>query len=87
MTLNPTVVFSKPLHVEIEQRPVPELKPGQLLVRTSCTLISTGTELTELAADFEPGTAWGEIVSFPFVPGYNNISRRVSMTPGPRRAT
>ncbi len=48
MDSNPTVVFTQPRQVVIEQRE--ELTPAkdQLLIRTRVTLISTGTELTIL---------------------------------------
>lgn len=70
---NPTVVFPEPKRVTIEDRPRPVPGGGELLVKTSRTLISTGTELTILRGEFPPGSKWAEYGKFPFVPGYDHI--------------
>jgi|YNPNPStandDraft_1061719.scaffolds.fasta_scaffold22317_3 2-desacetyl-2-hydroxyethyl bacteriochlorophyllide A dehydrogenase len=70
---NPTVVFVEPRRVTIEDRPRPVPGEGELLVQTSRTLISTGTELTILSGEFPPGSKWAEYGKFPFVPGYDHI--------------
>ena len=69
---NPTVVFCAPGKVQIEKRAIPTPQPGQLLLRTQCTLISTGTELTILNGASSPGSKWAQF-AFPFIPGYDNI--------------
>ena len=76
---NPTVVFTQPKTAVIEDRDIPSPGPGQLLVRTRRTLISTGTELTIFAGDFAPGSAWAEYAVFPFVPGYSNVGEVVEV--------
>jgi len=76
---NPTVVFTQPKTAVIEDREIPSPGPGQLLVRTGRTLISTGTELTIFAGDFAPGSAWAEYAVFPFVPGYSNVGEVVEI--------
>ncbi len=76
---NPTVVFRGPGDVLIEEREVPTPQPGQLLVRTACTLISTGTELTILNGCGAPGSKWAQYGTFPFVPGYDNIGEVVAV--------
>ncbi len=43
---NAQVRFVEPGQVELEARPVPAPGATQVLVRTSCSLISTGTETT-----------------------------------------
>ena len=55
---NPTIVFRGPGDVALEERPKPELKAGGMLAETSCSLISTGTELTILSGEFPKGSAW-----------------------------
>ena len=70
---NPTVVFTEPKHVTIENRPIPKPADGGMLVRTQKTLISTGTELTILNGEFPPNSNWAGYGKFPFVAGYNNI--------------
>jgi len=70
---NPTVVFKKPKEVVIEDRIKPQLGDGEVLIKTKCTLISTGTELTVLSGDFPKNSSWAEYGKYPFVPGYSNI--------------
>lgn len=70
---NPTVVFTEPKHVVIENRPMPAPGDGAMLIQTLKTLISTGTELTILNGEFPRDSAWSAYGRFPFVPGYNNI--------------
>ncbi|HRU04428.1 MAG TPA: zinc-binding dehydrogenase [Candidatus Brocadiia bacterium] len=70
---NPTVVFPQPRQVVVEDRPVPKPGPGELLIRTTRTLISTGTELTVLSGEFPPDSAWSRYGRFPMTPGYNNV--------------
>jgi len=44
--------------------------PGQVLVRTHLSLMSTGTENIVFNRLFEPGTHWDNWVKYPFHPGY-----------------
>lgn len=73
MTINPTVVFAAPDQVVLEDRPMPETGPTDLLVETHCSLISTGTELTLLGGDCPPGSVWADCARFPITPGYDNV--------------
>jgi len=82
MPENPTVVFTAPETVVIEDRPVPEPAEGQVLVKTRRTLISTGTELTILKGEYPKGSAWDAYGKFPFVPGYDNVGDVVKVGPG-----
>ena len=70
---NPTIVFTKPGEVVIEDRDVPSPEPGEMLIRTTLTLISTGTELTILSGEFPSDSAWSACGSFPHTPGYCNV--------------
>jgi 2-desacetyl-2-hydroxyethyl bacteriochlorophyllide A dehydrogenase len=70
---NPTVVFVEPKHVVIENRPTPVLGDSTMLVQTTRTLISTGTELTILNGEFPRDSAWANYGKFPFTAGYDNI--------------
>jgi 2-desacetyl-2-hydroxyethyl bacteriochlorophyllide A dehydrogenase len=79
---NPTIVFTQPGQVMIEQRPLPEASQGQVLVRTKRTLISTGTELTILSGDFPKDSAWSRYGRFPFVPGYDNVGEVIAVGKG-----
>ncbi len=79
---NPTIVFTQPGQVVIEQRLVPESTQGQALIRTKKTLISTGTELTILSGDFPEDSAWSRYGRFPFVPGYDSVGEVIGVGEG-----
>ena len=82
---NPTVVFTKPREVVIEDRPKPSPEAGELLIKTGCTLISTGTETTILSGEFPPDSAWSHYGTFPFTPGYDNVGEVIDVGPGVSR--
>ena len=64
-----------PREVAIEPQQFADPEPGQVLVKSERTLISTGTELTGLTGDFQPGTAWDRWIRYPFATGYCNVGR------------
>jgi len=82
MPRNPTVVFPARGKVVIEERDVPEPRSGELLIKTRCTLISTGTELTILSGQFPPDSRWAAYGRLPFVPGYDNVGEVIDVGPG-----
>ncbi|EIP99064.1 theronine dehydrogenase-like Zn-dependent dehydrogenase [Opitutaceae bacterium TAV1] len=45
----------------------------EVLVRTTCSLLSTGTETIVYARKFDPGTHWDNWVRYPFYPGYASV--------------
>lgn len=79
MTTNPTVVFTDVETVSVEERPVPEPGPTEVLIRTARTIVSTGTELTVLSGDVPSGSAWDDHIEYPFTPGYNNVGTVVEV--------
>jgi 2-desacetyl-2-hydroxyethyl bacteriochlorophyllide A dehydrogenase len=80
---NPTVVFPSPKQVVIEDRDRPTPGPGQVLIATEISQISTGTELTILAAEYPADSkAWANYGKFPFVPGYSNIGKVIGLGDG-----
>ena len=82
---NPTIVFTAPGEVVLEDRDVPSPDPGELLIRTRLTLISTGTELTILEGKYPPGSAWARYGKFPFLAGYNNVGEVLRVGEGVAR--
>jgi len=82
MAKNPVVVFLKPGKVVVEEREVPTPAAGQILIKTICTLISTGTELTILSGEFPKDSNWANYAKFPFVPGYDNVGKVVKVGKG-----
>lgn len=79
---NPTVVFKEPMVVTVELKPMPDLKEGRVLIRTTKTLVSTGTELTILKGEFPKDSAWARYGRYPFTPGYDNVGVVVDVGPG-----
>jgi len=75
--INPAVSFEAPRNVDLKDGEMPRPAPGELLIESSATLISTGTELTALAAEEPPGTVWASLRRFPGTPGYCNAGRVV----------
>ena len=82
MAANPTVVFTGPRQVVVEDKPVPEVRPGQVLIRTHCSLISTGTELSCLLGDLQRGDIWTNYSKYPSHPGYSNVGTVIEVGEG-----
>jgi len=80
MDNNYTVVFPEPQKVVLEEGPVPQPGPGEVLIRTKVSLISTGTELTIFSGEF--GKEWGRYGKFPFRAGYCNVGEVVETGAG-----
>jgi 2-desacetyl-2-hydroxyethyl bacteriochlorophyllide A dehydrogenase len=72
---NPTIVFEEPGVVKVVPAEITQPKPGEILVETTVSLISTGTELTILSGEFPKDSMWAAYGRFPFVAGYSNIGR------------
>lgn len=69
--LTTTVVFPKKDVVEVRQVETDEVKPGQIMIETERSLVSTGTELRCLQRGFSAAAPqWAEWVSYPFNTGY-----------------
>lgn len=79
MNANEAITFTAPLDVTIDEREVPEPKAGEVLVKTTRSLISTGTELTLLGGNAPAESTWAEIGAFPIEdPGYCNVGEIVA---------
>jgi threonine dehydrogenase-like Zn-dependent dehydrogenase len=79
---NEEIVFTEPGVVRVEPCEVPEPGAGEMLIGTRSTLISTGTELTVLAADYPADSQWAAMFPFPMRPGYDNVGEVVAIGPG-----
>jgi 2-desacetyl-2-hydroxyethyl bacteriochlorophyllide A dehydrogenase len=75
---NPTLVFPEAGAVELRDRPAGDPGPGELLVETEHSLVSTGTELTVLSGEYPDGSEWDEYGTYPFVAGYCNVGTVVA---------
>lgn len=68
MAANPTIVFTGPRVVAVEDLRPPEPQAGEVLIRTHCTQISIGAELAVLEGDAPGGETWREM-RFELTPG------------------
>ncbi|MDP6779502.1 MAG: zinc-binding dehydrogenase [Candidatus Latescibacteria bacterium] len=72
-----TITFPAPRTVELREEAVGDPGPGQVLLRTSVSLISTGTEGMCYRGDFDPDSFWG--VQYPHTPGYSNVGQVIKV--------
>ena len=73
------ILFTGKDQVEVSEEPLKEMGPNDFLVRSSKSLISTGTESISLSRLFDPGTHWDAWVTYPFHPGYSLIGQVVAV--------
>lgn len=66
------IIFSEKEKAELVREPLRKPGENELLVRTSATLISTGTETICYGRRFAPGTHWENWVKYPFSTGYSH---------------
>lgn len=66
------IVFAGKEQVELQRSQVPDPGPGEVLVRATRSLISTGTECICYAHLVEPGTNWERMVRYPMAAGYSH---------------
>ncbi len=71
------LVFTGKQQVESEKFSLPSPGPGEVLVRTRLSLMSTGTENIVFNRLFDPGTHWDNWVKYPFYPGYASVGEAV----------
>ncbi|MCE2467731.1 MAG: zinc-binding alcohol dehydrogenase [Caldilineaceae bacterium] len=72
-TTTPAVFFDGPRQCSVRDQVLDWPLPGQVLVRSQLTLISTGTELTLYSGEFPEHSKWAGMARYPFTPGYANI--------------
>ncbi|HUS80324.1 MAG TPA: zinc-binding dehydrogenase [Armatimonadota bacterium] len=77
--MNHRVVFTDVCKVEVQAAEMPTPGPNQMLVRTSKTAISTGTELTMLMSDFPEGSKWDKMTHYPTGAGYSHVGEVVEI--------
>jgi 2-desacetyl-2-hydroxyethyl bacteriochlorophyllide A dehydrogenase len=80
--LSRRLVVRKPRELAIETIQLPPLTSSEIVVKTSRTLISTGTELTFYTGDFPKGSFWDSISRYPITLGYSNCGTIVSVGEG-----
>jgi 2-desacetyl-2-hydroxyethyl bacteriochlorophyllide A dehydrogenase len=73
------IIFTGKDQVEVSQEPLKEMGANDFLVRSTQSLISTGTESICLGRLFDAGTHWDAWVKYPFHPGYSLIGQVVAV--------
>jgi 2-desacetyl-2-hydroxyethyl bacteriochlorophyllide A dehydrogenase len=77
------LTLAEPFHLRWDELDVPDPGPGEVLIETRKTLISTGTELTAYMGDFPPDSVWSDYVVYPWRGlGYSNVGRVAALGPG-----
>jgi len=66
------ILFGGKERVVLERASVPEPGPGEVLVRATWSLVSTGTECICYGQLFEPGTNWERYARYPMPAGYSH---------------
>jgi 2-desacetyl-2-hydroxyethyl bacteriochlorophyllide A dehydrogenase len=66
-------VFTGKQQVQLEPFSPGEPSPGEVLVRLTLSLMSTGTENIAFNRLFEAGSHWDRWVKYPFYPGYSAV--------------
>src|SRR3954467_11453438 len=65
--------FPAARRAELQRLPLAAFGPRSALVRTTTTLISTGTETIAFGQRFDPGPHWARSVRYPFAAGYSHV--------------
>jgi threonine dehydrogenase-like Zn-dependent dehydrogenase len=80
------VVINGPGIVSIERNPIPLVKPNEVLVKTSYSLLSNGTERTIFSGSYSRNSHWEQWIRYPFTPGYASVGTIVDIGPGVDKA-
>ena len=79
MDKNYRVIFPERSKVVLEECKMPTIGDDEILVKSEVSQISTGTELTRLEANVEPGTPWAKEISYPIMKvGYSVVGKVVA---------
>lgn len=73
--MNRTVTFTKPSEVKIILSDIPQPQDDEVLIKTSRSLVSTGTELTILSGEFPKESRWNDYGQYPFKAGYSAVGK------------
>jgi threonine dehydrogenase-like Zn-dependent dehydrogenase len=76
------IQFTGKSALQITTGPIPTPAAGELLLQTTRTLVSTGTEGIVFTRNFAPGTHWDGWVKYPFNAGYLHVGHVIGLGPG-----
>ncbi len=71
--MNETVVFTAAGKAELQHKDCPKPGPGEVLIKTEVSLVSTGTELTFLSGECPENSKWSTYIHYPMTSGYSNV--------------
>lgn len=77
-----TVIFPAARQAEVVEQEMAPPAPGELLMQSIVSHISTGTESFCYRGEFDPNTVWDGWVKYPFPPGYSNVGRVLEVGDG-----
>ena len=70
-----SVVFPEAQRCDVIEEEIADPGPGEIIIQTAVSLISTGTESWCYQGQFDADTSWAGWVKYPFYPGYSNVGR------------
>ena len=75
------IIIDKPFNVEIKDVPIPVPKPGEILIKTELSGISSGTEMMLYRGTFPNFTLkkWPQWTDYPVCPGYELVGTVVEV--------
>ncbi len=79
MEKNYRIMFTAQKKVELQECEMPTVGDDDILLETIVSQISTGTELTLLEGNVEPGSPWEENLVYPQEPGYSNVGKIIAV--------
>lgn len=74
-------VFPEPKLVVLDEFDPGAVRPEDVRVRLTWSLMSTGTENTAFNGIFDPASHWGDYVTYPFCPGYSSTGEIIEIGP------
>lgn len=82
MQMARSIMFTGKEKLELMEEPIEPPGPGQILIETTRTLVSTGTESICFTRNFAPDTHWDSWVKYPFHAGYCQAGRVIAVGEG-----
>ncbi|NEE03917.1 zinc-dependent alcohol dehydrogenase [Phytoactinopolyspora halotolerans] len=67
------VIFPRPREARLEDVELDSMTAETIRIRTTVSLVSTGTETIQFAARFKDDSKWADFVTYPYRPGYSCV--------------
>lgn len=75
------ITFPAPHRVELTEQEIGDPAPGEILIQTTVSLVSTGTEGLCYRGEFDADSYWASM-RYPLCPGYSNVGRVIKVGRG-----